>query len=298
LVFSSAKHITSFNEPQVPQFKESIHGPNAFYKKADYVTSTEKDLSSNKLLPIVYQYNTESKVARIAKLIFFIIIFPVGLCQLLHSLVGALFCLLVRYRRLKLLKNVKILKLNHYIGGNSQSGESPWLYKRFSIDVNGQKIDVMITGKESTLNNGRWLLASCGNGELYEDTLCSHEFKHILSSVNSNAIVFNYPGVGSNGLPNKKAMVNAYRAMLAFLEDKNKGLGAKEIIGYGHSIGGGIQGEALKEHKFNPNINYVFSKSRTFSNLSTVVADFSTKSVGFLAKLFGWNIESTFSSKN
>ena len=54
----------------------------------------------------------------------------------------------------------------------------------------------MIVGKAATLDNGRWVLASNGNGAFYEDGLAEGaDVKQILSAVNGNAIVFNYPGV-------------------------------------------------------------------------------------------------------
>ena len=142
------------------------------------------------------------------------------------------------------------------------------------------------------------MLDSNGNGEFYEDKLSCHEFKHILSKVKSNAIVFNYPGVGaSSGLPNRQAMAKAYCAMLNFLEDKKNGVGAKEIIGYGHSIGGGVQGDALKTHELKKDVKYVFVKSRTFSNLSTTASILTNKSLGFVVKILGWNMDSVASSK-
>ena len=106
-----------------------------------------------------------------------------------------------------------------------------------------------------------------------------------------NAIVFNYPGVGaSSGLPNRQAMAKTYRAMLNFLEDRTNGIGATEIIGYGHSIGGGVQGDALKTHELKKDVKYVFVKSRTFSDLSTTASLLMAKPFGFLVKILGCNI--------
>jgi len=157
----------------------------------------------------------------------------------------------------------------------------------------------MIVGKAATLDNGRWVLASNGNGAFYEDGLAEGaDVKQILSAVNGNAIVFNYPGVGSSsGLPNRQAMANTYRAMLNLLEDQEKGIGAKEIIGYGHSIGGGVQGDALKTHELNKDVKYVFVKSRTFSDMSTIASLLTNKLLGFLVKILGWNMDSVESSK-
>ena len=172
-----------------------------------------------------------------------------------------------------------------------------WKVKRLTIEVDGYHIDAAIMGKAATLENGRWVLTSNGNGSFYENHFHDHNFKQILSKIDRNTILFNYPGVGcSPGLPNRQAMAKAYRAVLAFLEDQKNGIGAKEIIGYGHSIGGGIQGEALNSHTLKKDIKYVFIKGRTFSELASVASKTSWL-MGALVKLLGWNINTLESSK-
>lgn len=100
------------------------------------------------------------------------------------------------------------------------------------------------------------------------------------------------PWGASTGMPNREAMAKAYNAVLSFVEDQNAGLGAKEIIGYGFSIGGGVQGEALKTHPLRQDVSYVFVKDRTFSSIAKVIPV-----LGPLIKLFGWNISPTDSSR-
>jgi alpha-beta hydrolase superfamily lysophospholipase len=148
------------------------------------------------------------------------------------------------------------------------------------------------------INNGRWLLASNGNGEFYEYKLHDHTFKQILTQLNGNAIVFNYPGVASSsGWPNRFAMMKAYHALLNFLEDQEKGVGAQEIIGYGHSLGGAVQGDALLTHDFKQGIKYVFVKSLTFSNLRVTAALLTNRLLGLLVRVLNWNMGSEESSK-
>jgi hypothetical protein len=283
-----------YNQSHSASFKDILNGDQAFYNQPDYLDATRRDLAQNEPLPVNYTWNTENKIFRIAKQIFSIIIFPIGIYKLLHALAG----------------NVALLPAscpslmgypeNHANDSRSNiSLHGEWKYKRITVEVDGYKIDATIVGKASTLNNGRWMLASIGNGEFYEDKLSySHDFKKILSEVNGNAIVFNYPGVGaSSGLPNRQAMAKAYRAMLNLLEDQKNGIGAKEIIGYGHSIGGGVQGDALKTHELKKDVKYVFVKSRTFSDLSTTASMLTNKPLGFLVKMLGWNMDSVESSK-
>lgn len=274
--------------------QQILTGENAFYRQEDYQETTSQELASSKPLKTpAYRYNTESKIWRAVKDIFSIIIFPIGLCRLLHRLVGKIVVpastpVFLGYSSNHANENRKDVDLT-----------GSWKVKRISVRVDGYTIDAAILGKESTLGNGRWVLASNGNAEFYEEKLRSHSFKHILSKLDGNAIVFNYPGVGSSsGMPNRKAMAKAYRAMLSFLEDQNNGIGAKEIIGYGHSIGGGVQGDALRSHQLKQDVKYVFVKSRTFSSVSSVISHSTFWPLGLFAKIFGWNISSVKSSKS
>ena len=107
-----------------------------------------------------------------------------------------------------------------------------------------------------------------------------------------NYLFFNYTGVGaSKGLPSKTQIVNSYNAMLHFLEDAKKGIGAKEIICWGRSIGGAIQAEALKDHAFQNQIKYSTVSDRTFSRLSDVA--WYTK----ILKLMGWEFNCSAASE-
>ena len=297
-----------------------LSGENAFYKAADHDSSTRSKLASTKAPAPIYTYNTENKVWRVAKQIFAIIIFPVGLYQLAHRLIG-------KY----LVVPAALICNNQQISQQrpAMASDPEWKVKRIALKVDGYVIDAAIIGKADTLNNGRWVLASNGNGEFYEHKLLDPSFKSILSELEGNTIVFNYPGVGSSsGMPNRKTIAKAYRAMLTFLEDKENGIGANEIIGYGHSLGGGAQGDGLRTHKLKDDVKYVFVKSRTFSDIGTqtyymmanAAVNISTKPGakpktpeqkhaeekafqfwGRIARLavrfFGWNMSSVESSK-
>lgn len=277
--------------------KQILSGENAFYNQPNYEEVTRQELSSSTPLKPIYTYNTENKVWRVTKDIFSFIIFPIGLYKLIHARLGK--------EVLPASSSAAWIGPNH----SDQADESrkaiqlngEWKVKRISVEVDGYIVDAMIMGKASTLGNGRWVLLSNGNCDLYEDILRydAYSFKHILSELDGNIITFNYPGVGSStGIPNRQAMAKAYRAMLNFLEDQEKGIGAQEIIGYGHSIGGGVQGDALRSHELKQkDVKYVFVKSRTFWDLSTAIADLTNKLLGSVAKVSGWNISSVESSK-
>lgn len=266
-----------------------LTGENAFYHACNYEEITRQEMdsmdSSKALNKPIYTYTTENKVWRFAKDIFSVIIFPIGLYRLIHSLAGKIIVPASLYDHADLKrKNINLI--------------DEWKLKRISIEVDGYIIDATIMGKASTLGNGRWLLSSNGNCEFYEDKLRDDSFKHILSELNGNAIVFNYPGVGSStGMPNRNAMAKAYCAMLKFLEDQENGIGAKEIIGYGHSIGGGVQGDALLCYPLKQDVKYCFVKRQTFSDLDTTVSHLMHRLLGFLVKVLGWNMSSVESSK-
>jgi hypothetical protein len=175
-----------------------------------------------------------------------------------------------------------------------------WKVKRFTVEVDGNKIDAMIIGLAETLTNSkRWVLNSGGNGEFYEHKFFDRAFQSFLTHMEANAIVFNYPGVGaSQGGPDRKTMVKAYQAMLTILEDKANGFGATEIVSLGHSIGGGVQGDALKTHPIKNDIKYVLIKHKTFSSLSAAAAAITKINfVYHLIKFFGWNLDSVESSR-
>jgi Chlamydia CHLPS protein (DUF818) len=278
----SAQSISQSSTPT--PFRDLLSGPKAFYNQPNYMEKTKSDFKQ-KRVPVTYTWNTECKIIRIAKQIFSIIIFPIGLYKLSHRIAG----------KFILLASCPMLagrEANYADKSRAQIKlDSDWKYKRITVEVDGHKVDAMIVGKASTLNNGRWVLASNGNNELYEDKLVGKDFKQILSHVKGNGIVFNYPGVGaSSGSANRGAMAKAYRAMLNFLEDGKKGIGAKEIIGYGHSIGGGAQADGLNAHSFKKEVKYVFVKSRTFSDLHKTASLLTARPLGFLVKLLGWNM--------
>jgi|GEM_PF-717447 len=279
---------------EIPPLHDILGGPNAFYQELDYLASTERDLAENKTLPTRYTWKTERhisgteyKIIRLIKDIFLVIVYP------LHILVGFIVVpASIGFSREDATKARSTI-LN-------QDASEQWKFKRLTVEVDGYRVDAMIVGKPSTLSNGRWLLQSNGNYELYENKFEANgsDLQQILRKIEGNALVFNYPGVGaSSGFCSRQAMVKAYRAMLKFLEDKEKGIGAKQIIGWGHSIGGGVQGDALKTHELKEDIEYVFVKRQTFSDLQTIASALTNRPLGFLVKIFGWNISSIESSK-
>jgi hypothetical protein len=281
---------------QLPDFRNTVviyRDRTPFYEDPNYLEKTTNDFHQKKLLDVSYTFNTEYKITRIVKFIFSIIIFPIGLYNLLHSLVGKI----ILPASTPSLMNQPSDCFDNSRTEISLNGE--WKYKRLTIAVDGYEFDALIMCKPSTYKNKRWMIYSGGNGEFYENTAQRNETQEMLKSLNSNALFLNYPSVGaSSGLPSREACSKAYKAALSYLEDATYGMGAKEIIGYGHSIGVGVQAEAIASHVFREKVKYVFVKSRSFSDLCTTTYCITrSRILAFLVKFFGWNIDSLKSSE-
>lgn len=284
-----------------------LTGANAFYAQKDYEKDTLADLSKpSALKKCHYRFETESKIVRVAKIIFAIIFFPVGIYWGCHILAGkAIVPTSATSNKTitdaKTGKNIK-LSLSEARKDDFEwylTKKSEWKVKRITVEVNGNAVDAVLIGKASTLNNGRWVLHSNGSGELYEDNLGLRNGSHkMLEDLNANGLFFNYPGAGhSEGHITRSALRDSYKGMLNFLEDKNKGLGAKAIICYGYSLGGAVQGEGIAHHPLKKGVKYIFIKDRTFSELKLVIRTLFSKALAFLAQLLGWNMNHAHASK-
>lgn len=167
--------------------------------------------------------------------------------------------------------------------------------KRISVDVNGRRVDATILGRRKYLQNRRWTLISNGNSATMEDMMAdfSPKLVRLIDEIGTNFLLYNYEGIGaSSGYTTRDRMIRDHRAMINFLEDEKNGIGAKQIIQIGVSIGGGVQGHAMKFHPLIPGIRYVFVKHQTFSRVSQVPS----RLKGWIIKLFGWELSSYTSS--
>lgn len=288
--------------------KIELSGNNAFYKHLDYESITKSELTSPTVLPKCdYKYETESKVWRVVKIILAILIPLIGLYWGLHALAGKAIVPVpfdnsddgivsqVIYDSSRSRRVANEWRTD-FVQSLSFKDDNSWKVKRLTIEVNGTLIDAMIVGKPSTLGNKRWVLQSVGNADLYEAHLPP---ERMLTELNGNALVFNYPGKGaSEGFRERSTLVNTYKAMLNFLEDQKEGIGAKELVLYGHSLGGVVQGEALASHELKKEVRYVAVKDRTPADLSLAAKGMFGCCAGVAVKILGWNISAVESSKN
>ena len=269
-------------------FNKYLSKESSFYNNQNYISQTANDLTKKEAVESV-SYSKTAKLTqdqRIKQLLKFII-FPDVLHRTLHYLAAKIIFLpsastLISKTNLQTLANQRSFNL---------TSNDNFSYKRIKIESDGNMLDVVIAvNREAGINPKRWTLFSNGNGEFYENKAVQDNYTGLMTKFKSNGIFFNYPGVGaSTGAPSRQAMKRAYEAVLEFLESED-GIGAKEIIGYGHSIGAAVQAEALANHTFSDQKKYVFIKSRTFSSMSALAASY-FKPLGLLVKLVGWDLE-------
>lgn len=307
--------------------QEMIHGTNAFYKQPDYFKKTAAELHAKEAPTPSRIIQVESKVMLLAKEALFLLgrLFIAYITlQTVASLLGifqwlrntaliplALKVSLVVYTLLEWIHRLAGLVIVPSSVDTKESHQFRELIdikaldklgyriKRFSIEVDGRLVDAIMLGRPKNLKNGRWMLVSGGNGEQYEhiaDTNVRNSLLSFLDALETNAILFNYPGVGaSSGFVTKNDMIKAYEGLLRVLEQDVK---AKELFGYGHSIGGGVQAEALNSHQFARGIQYLFIKSRTFAKLSSTAANLLFRPLDLLIRLIRWEFNTVASSRN
>jgi len=286
------------------------------FSRADsdaYIAQLTKECASDTALPeISYRYETEKKTQAIAQN-FFSYLYSLGSLsyELIHRLAG----LCIRITTCRFLSGFTKQRINTDLeyeknsmnalfseyGDLENPPEDPeqWKYKRISVEVDGCLIDAMLIIRDSTATNGRWLLNSNTNCDFYElhkkYNTCP---KKLAFCLDTNILIFNDPGVGaSQGSYTRAGVAKSYRAMLRFLEDKEKGIGATTIIAKGFCLGGNIQGEALKDHELQPEIQYVFIKDRSACKFSKAASCVTFCLIGKLVELCGWNMDTLSSSK-
>ncbi len=272
-------------------FTTILSGSNAFYNQENYADTLSNWVSNTKYTISLGATKTEKKIITFIKKIFEIIFFlPLFIYRSLQTLARVLVIPTTTFFFNKIQKEaIEYLK-------TSLKKEDLLKYHRFTVEVDGIKVDAAIVGTVETLAKKRWVLKSNGNAELYEWNLMpDSDFRHILTELNSNALLFNYPKKKDcKEALTPETLGKVYRAMLTFLEEKAE---AKEIIGYSFSIGGAVQAKALETHEFKSQVKYVWIKDRTFSNLIKTVNTLIFPPLGYLVKLLGWNIDTASSSK-
>lgn len=284
-----------------------------------------------------YIYNSETKAWRITKIVLSIIIFPIGLYKLTHFMIGKV--LITASRPSSMGKEYT----EDYAFSCLQQLQPGWKYVFFKVKVDGTDISTFIVIPPGPLEKGRYLASFNGVGQFAEDRCfrdklpleegvnhsqeqlkptyresTSHEFRNILTDLQSPGITPNYPGVScSQSHPNAPKMINTAKAIMSIVQNKTIGLEATQSVFWGHSIGGGILGKALETYPLEKDCRSVILKSRTFANLSSATSHLINyearerlgkvfgaivgEIVAFIAKccirFFGWNLDAVASSQ-
>lgn len=268
-----------------------LSGPEAFYNREDYIEKTTRDFASKKRMPVSYSWNTTSCAKRITKVVLKIIIFPIGLYELLHGLAGlvilpsSVVCLSWWFKN-KMHQSRRQIDLQ-------TSGPDGWVYKRITLQFDSLKVDTVIAGQRKNIDNGRWMISVGGNFDFYERTIIHGAGRPIASACDSNIVFFNYPATmcSSGVLPGREKMEKATRGVIRFVCDKFGGLGAKEVIAYAHSIGGGVIGDVISNPRFDPQVPFAILLSRTFCNLAAAAKHLVCAPAASLVKALGWNFK-------
>lgn len=273
-----------------------LRSDRPFFLEEGYEARTEREMAAP-LAPVMYVWTSEDPCVQQIKKVLSALFFPHALYMMGHSLVG------------RLVVPASIPSLLGMSGSSASVatlfrrllavGGGEWKYKRLTIQVDGKNIDAYLVCRQETFRNRRWVLWSSGNGEFAETLLLEGTAQRLLQEVGANGLLFNYPAVGASGRPVKKeSMIKAYRALLHFVHDREKGLGAEELIAYGHSIGGAVQALAIDEEKrLLSSMRFVAIKSRTFSSLTSLMESCPLCILGCFLRTMGWEMDVASCSK-
>jgi len=133
----------------------------------------------------------------------------------------------------------------------------------------------------------KWIIIFNGVGDQYEGHLKALE--QLAEDVGANVLTFNYRGVGdSKGKKAKSAqeLVDDGESVIKYL--KETGISKKNMLLYGHSMGGGVAAEVYS--KTMNNKGSLVSES-SFSTLSAAVKEKRGKLVSYLFKKLKWDLD-------
>lgn len=168
-----------------------------------------------------------------------------------------------------------------------------WQKTQLVFKVDGYIVNVELA-RHADYDPKRWTVLTPGLGDSHWNYLPKGEPDYfadkLLNGIQSNALVFRYPGNAP-----KETVIKTYQVMLEYLEQKHE---ATHILGYGFSLGSLVQGDALEDYEFKNGVKYSFMKQGAPASLYAGARDgfpYGTL-LGALATFFGWNLRSTSSS--
>jgi len=165
--------------------------------------------------------------------------------------------------------------------------------RRIALNKSGINYDAFVLEHETTKNNGQWIIIAGGNCWIGESAIgsCAEKYKEL----GFNILFVNGPGVGrSSGWPTSYSIGAGQEAGLQFLEEV---IGAKKILLYGSSLGGGAQAEAIQGHDFKEGVDYMVWGDRTFDTLSNAASGMVTSLAKPLFFLLGIELDTLAGAK-
>lgn len=162
----------------VNPFDQLLYGANPFWSKENE-SKTQADLKLRVAPPAIYEVETESKIRRVIKEIFSILLVLPLIYRGLHALVG-LAVVPASVMNFKSIFGRSLQQMRETAAESLYSTDpltvaarpaNPIKIMRLSVNVDGTPVDALLVGRASTLANRRWILMSGGNGEAYEGTL-------------------------------------------------------------------------------------------------------------------------------
>jgi hypothetical protein len=295
------------------EFNNQLYGNAAFYNKINYVERTKADLSCDFMHRAVNYGTSHKEQGVVERMLGYLNFF-----YTLHCYAGTLIIPASKYGKVSRrssnhLKHIMRLVVSfpiHYCiskltASHTQSKRvilpnqlrmgitltDEWKYRRFSISFDACTLDMMIVCKATRKPQKRWTLYTNGSRECYETRLHRRDFKPFLNATNSNALVFNPPGVGaSRGILSQETMIKGYQFALRFLEEN---IQPEEIQLQAFSFGVLVQLMALQDHTFKDPIRYVALSDRGPSSLKEAVSSFISPLAGRVVGLLGWEMDAS-----
>ena len=157
------------------------------------------------------------------------------------------------------------------------------------LEKNGVRYSGLMIGHSTTIDNGQWVLQATGNAEPIEHTaeLCARTYQEC----GFNTLMINGPAVGrSQGHATPQTLGEAQEIGLCFLESALK---AKKIVLAGRSLGGAAMGQAILQHTFHKEIQYLAVRQMSFDRVSNVcgkiVGQLFPRLEGVVSRIIHWS---------
>lgn len=139
------------------------------------------------------------------------------------------------------------------------------IIRHVRLEKDGHSYSGLILSTAEKIQNRKWILQATGNLDCFERAAkCMNPYLE----TDYNVLIVNGPGVGrSDGIATTQNLGKPQEIGISYLE---KALGAKEIVMAGFSLGGAAIGEAIMEHEFKNDIDYLAIRQMSFDKVSNV----------------------------